>query len=60
MTVQEVIEHFGGVAETARALSISYQAVQQWLDKGQVPEGRQWQIQVLTDGALSVSEKPAA
>lgn len=59
MTVQEVLEHFGGVAETARALAITYQAVQQWVDKGSVPMGRQWQIQAITHGKLS-ADKAAA
>lgn len=56
MTVDQVLKHFGGKSETARALDISYQAVNQWEDNGYVPEGRQWEIQALTDGHL-VAEK---
>lgn len=58
MTVDQVIEHYGGIAEVARKLSISYQAVQQWVDKGAVPEGRQWQIQALSGGSLVVDAEP--
>lgn len=60
MTVEQVLERFGGIAGTARALKISYQAVQQWADKGVVPEGRQWQIHALTNGELPVEENTAA
>lgn len=60
MTVTEVLEHFGGVAETSRALKITYQAVDQWVEKNAVPEGRQWQIQALTDGKLQVDEPLSA
>lgn len=55
MTKDEVIAHFGSVAKLARALEISTQAVYDWGDG--VPEGRQWQIQVMTNGALKVSTK---
>lgn len=60
MTIQQVLDHFGGIAATSKALDISYQAVRQWVDKGEVPEGRQWQIQALTSGALSVQQKLSA
>ena len=56
MTVEQVIQHFGGVSQTARALGISYQAVAQWTS---VPEGRQWQIQALTNGQLKACTKAA-
>mgnify|MGYP000946324714 CR=1 FL=1 len=59
MKISEVIEYYGGVADTARALNISYQAVQQWVEKGEVPEGRQWQLQAITDGALTVDQTAA-
>ncbi len=60
MTIDQVLEHFGGVAETSRALDISYQAVSQWVEKGAVPEGRQWQIQAITGNQLTVSHETAA
>jgi len=60
MNPQQVLDHFGGIAATAKALDISYQAVRQWVDKGEVPEGRQWQLQALTGGALAVEKKQIA
>jgi len=60
MTITEVLDHFDGISKTARALGISYQAVRQWVDKGDIPEGRQWQIQALTDGKLKAEDRAAA
>ena len=60
MTIKEVIKHFKGRANTARAVGVSYQAVRQWEEKGEVPEGRQWQIQALTGGALTAEQKLTA
>jgi hypothetical protein len=60
VTVQQVLDYFGGIAATSKALEISYQAVRQWEEKGSVPEGRQWQLQALTSGALSVDQKLSA
>jgi hypothetical protein len=57
MDVHQVIQHFGGVAPTSRALDISYQAVKEWVDKGQIPLSRQWQLQVLTKGAFKVDRE---
>lgn len=60
MNVNQVVEHFGGIADVARALGISYQAVQQWVDKGEVPEGRQWQLQAMTNSELRANTESAA
>jgi ribosomal protein S16 len=59
MKIEEVIEYYGGIAPTARALNIKYQAVQQWVNKGAVPESRQWQLQVITEGKLKVDTEAA-
>lgn len=47
-----VIEHFGGVHRTARALHISAQAVSKW--PSTIPIGRAYQIQAITSGKLIV------
>jgi len=60
MTVNQVLDHFGGINKTAKALGISYQAVRQWVDKGEVPEGREWQIQALTKGKLKADPRSVA
>lgn len=50
MKKQEVIDHFGGVGATARALGIAQPSVTTWKDP--LPELRQLQIEVLTGGVL--------
>ncbi|ABC31022.1 probable transcriptional regulator, Cro-like [Hahella chejuensis KCTC 2396] len=55
MTKAEVLAYFGSVANVAKTLGITTQAVYEWGDS--VPEPRQWQLQVLTDGVLKVSSK---
>ena len=50
MKTAAAIESFGSVQALADALQISPQAVYQWGDE--VPEGRAFQIEVLTGGAL--------
>lgn len=58
MKVDQVIEFFGSKANTAKALSITYQAVQQWEESGKIPRGRQFEIHIISDGKLIVDELP--
>lgn len=58
MTKSEIVEYFGGVQQVADALGITYQSVREWPDD-RVPEGRQYQIQVLTKGKLKATAKSA-
>ena len=60
MTIDQVIEYYGGISKTAEALGISYQAVSQWADKNKVPTGRQFQIQIETKGKLTADKSCAA
>lgn len=55
-----VLNHFSNKAAIAEALNISPQAVQQWFDKGAIPIGRQFQLQVVTNGLLKVDPMPEA
>lgn len=50
MTKQEAIGHFKTVANLAKALGITTQAVYGWGDR--VPELRQLQLEKITRGAL--------
>lgn len=50
MLKTEVIQHFGGVVETARQLGLSQPSVTNWEDP--LPVLRQLQIEALTHGAL--------
>jgi transcriptional repressor of cell division inhibition gene dicB len=54
MKKSEVIEFFGGTQETADALGIRYQSVREW-PEDRVPEGRQYQIQLLSKGKLKAA-----
>lgn len=50
MNKSDVLSYFGGVAATAKALGISHVAVSKWGDT--IPQGRAYQIEVLTGGEL--------
>ncbi len=50
MKKQDVLEHFGGVVGIAKALGCKPQAISQWGET--IPQGRAYQIEVLTGGAL--------
>lgn len=58
MKKSEVISYFGSVSKTAEALGINKAAVSVW--KEQIPQGRAYQIEVLTDGALKASRTALA
>lgn len=50
MKKQVVLNYFGGVTKTAQALGVSKSAVSLWSDD--IPEGRAFQIELLTKGKL--------
>ncbi len=52
MDIKEVITYFRGPACTARALETSPQNISGWIAEGVIPRGRQYEIQVKTQGAL--------
>jgi hypothetical protein len=55
MKASDVIQHFGSIAEAARALGVTRGAVWQWKNKGdRVPRGAAYIVQAVTDGALAV------
>lgn len=58
MTPQDLLTHFGTQAEIARVLGCKQPSVCEWFDNGVVPEGRQYQIEIATSGALK-ADKPA-
>lgn len=59
MTFNEVLERFKTKAEIAKQLGVTYQAVQQWEEADKVPLGRQFQIELITNGQLKASEQAA-
>lgn len=58
MKKKTVIEHFGGVLATAKALGITSQSVSQWPEE--IPELRAFQIERLTKGLLKVAANDEA
>ncbi|MGH7605439.1 MAG: Cro/CI family transcriptional regulator [Gemmatimonadaceae bacterium] len=59
MDPQTLIDHFGGVTATARALGVKPPSVSEWSAAGKVPLGRQFQAQVLTKGKLRADTPPS-
>lgn len=65
MTPAEAVDYFKTQTALAAALTedgwrCSPQAVGQWVENGKIPEGRQYQIQAITHGALKVGDTEAA
>lgn len=58
MTPKDLLDHFGTLTSIARALGCKPQTVSEWIESGRVPEGRQYQAELATKGALRAS-KPA-
>ena len=58
MRKHDAITHFGGVTATAKALGISHAAVVKWGET--IPQGRAYQIEVLTGGALKADHAPTS
>lgn len=54
--IQEVVEHFGSKSNLARALGVSRASISEWVED--IPEGRCYQIQVLTGGKIKAHELP--
>jgi hypothetical protein len=55
MQKSAVLEHFGTVTATAKALGISHVAVSKWSET--IPQGRAYQIEVLTGGKLKADSR---
>jgi DNA-binding phage protein len=53
MTLEEVIKHFGGVSQTARALGVTRQTIYHWRRKGEMPKVRSLQAMILIDGSTN-------
>lgn len=55
MTKSQAIKHFGSTSALAKALGTTYEAIRQWGDE--VPDLRQYQIEVISLGALKADPK---
>lgn len=52
MKLEEATEFFGGTKQLADALGLWPATVYQWRERGEIPRGRQYELQVKTGGAL--------
>ena len=55
MTKQQAIAYYGSATKLAQALSVSKTAVSLWSDV--IPIGRQYQIEVITNGRLKADRE---
>jgi len=58
MTPSELITYFKTQALAARALGCAQSSISGWVEQGHIPDGRQYQIQLATEGRL-LADRPA-
>jgi len=58
MKPAEALEYFGSKAELARVCGVAPPSVIEWFDNDEIPEGRQYQIELATGGKLK-ADRPA-
>ncbi len=58
MTPNEVLRYFGTQANIAKAVGCKQSSVNGWFKDGEVPEGRQYQIELATRGFLRAEKPP--
>jgi DNA-binding transcriptional regulator YdaS (Cro superfamily) len=58
MTPAEALAYFGRQVEIARVLGVKPPSVSEWFDAGCIPEGRQYQLELATNGELK-ADAPA-
>ena len=58
MTPKQLIDHYGTQSAIAKAAGIKQPSVAEWFAAGVVPEGRQFQFEVLTGGLLRADRPP--
>lgn len=58
MTKTQAIHYFKGVSQIAKALGLTYEAVRQWPEE--IPKLRQYEIERITAGALTVDDEKTA
>ena len=47
MTLEEIIQAFGGVSHAARALGVTRQTIYHWRKRGEIPVARKIQAEVM-------------
>lgn len=56
MTPKDALKFFGSKAEMARALGVQPPSVSEWFENDEIPQGRQYQIELATRGKLKADE----
>ena len=44
MTIKQFVKHFGGVPAASRETGIPQGTIRQWIARGKIPKGRQYEI----------------
>lgn len=57
MTISDLLEHFGGQNEVAKALGLDRRTVWAWVNRGRIPAARQFEIEYATGGALQADRR---
>lgn len=52
MKPNDALHHFGSVSAIASVCGCEQPSVSEWFSRGKIPDGRQYQIQIATNGAL--------
>lgn len=58
MTPEQVLTFYETQAEIARVLGCKQPSIAEWFEKGEVPDGRQYQLEIASKGKLK-ADKPA-
>ncbi len=58
MKPADAIRHFGSISKLARALGLAPPTIHDWVNNGEIPESRQYQVQLASNGVL-LADKPA-
>jgi hypothetical protein len=58
MSPADLIEFYGSQKAAAKALGVSFKTVSMWRRRGFIPNGRQYQVQLVTLGRLVADPKP--
>ena len=58
MTPKDLLRYYGTKAEIARVSGVERASITEWFAKGEVPEVRQYQFELATNGKLR-SSRPA-
>ena len=59
MTPDQVLDYYGSQSEIAKCFRLTRQSVNLWFIEGEIPDQRQWQIELALGGTLKADRPPA-